>query len=77
MSDFAFEPNSHCVAPDAREILLADPGFGYTRDARFDATGFANMLALRAEVEGGRDDARAKIEKAVDLSYYERAMAGR
>lgn len=28
MSAFAFEPNAQCIEPAARQILLADPGFG-------------------------------------------------
>jgi len=53
--------------------LLADPARGFTPDARFDRRGFDNMLALRAEMEGGR--APAAPEKYFDLSYYERALA--
>ena len=53
--------------------LLADPARGFTPDARFDRRGFGNMLALRAEMEGGR--ASAAPEKYFDLSYYERALA--
>ena len=33
--------------------LMAEPGFGFARDAKFDMAGFKNVLALRAEVEGG------------------------
>lgn len=51
---------------------LADPKTGFTPDARFDHEGFRNMLALRAEMEGG---GAAAPEKYYDLSYYERAMA--
>src|SRR6185503_9457676 len=53
--------------------LLADPARGFTPDARFDRKGFDNMLALRAEMEGGR--APAAPEKYFDLSYYERALS--
>jgi ABC-type nitrate/sulfonate/bicarbonate transport system substrate-binding protein len=52
---------------------LADPSRGFTPDARFDREGFRNMLALRAEMEGGTQGAP---EKYIDLSYYERALAG-
>jgi len=51
---------------------LANPATGFTPDARFDHEGFRNMLALRAEMEGG---GAAAPEKYYDLSYYERAMA--
>ena len=51
---------------------LADPARGFTPDARFDREGFDNMLALRAEMEGG---SRTPAERYFDLSYYERALA--
>src|SRR3954470_5997558 len=50
---------------------LADPSRGFTPDAAFDLRGFRNLLALRAEMEGGNPGAP---EKYIDLSYYERAM---
>src|SRR3954468_24584574 len=53
--------------------LLADPARGFTPDARFDRNGFGNMLALRAEMEGG--GAPAAADKYFDLSFYERALA--
>jgi ABC-type nitrate/sulfonate/bicarbonate transport system substrate-binding protein len=51
--------------------LMAEPGFGFAPDAKFDMAGFANVLALRAEVEGGQD---ADPARYIDLSYYDRAM---
>jgi ABC-type nitrate/sulfonate/bicarbonate transport system substrate-binding protein len=51
--------------------LLIDPGFGFTPDAKFDLEGFRNVLALRAEIEGGSP---AAPERYIDLGYYERAM---
>ena len=51
---------------------LANPKTGFTPDAKFDLEGFRNMLALRAEMEGG---GAVAPEKYYDLSYYERAMA--
>ena len=51
--------------------LLMDPGFGFTPDAKFDLAGFKNVLALRAEIEGGSP---AAPERYIDLGYYERAM---
>jgi ABC-type nitrate/sulfonate/bicarbonate transport system substrate-binding protein len=53
---------------------LLDPGFGFTPDARFDAQGFRNMLALRAEVERKAGAEPPAPERYVDLGYYERAM---
>jgi ABC-type nitrate/sulfonate/bicarbonate transport system substrate-binding protein len=50
---------------------LADPSRGFTPDAAFDREGFRNMLALRAEMEGGRPGAP---DKYIDLQYYERAL---
>ncbi|HUC50566.1 MAG TPA: ABC transporter substrate-binding protein [Xanthobacteraceae bacterium] len=51
--------------------LIAEPGFGYSRDAAFDMAGFKNVLALRAETEGGKP---ADPEHYLDLSYYDRAL---
>ena len=52
--------------------LLVDPARGFTPDARFDMEGFRNLLALRAEIEGG--GAALRAEKYLDLSYYRRAI---
>ena len=51
--------------------LMAEPGFGFARDAAFDMAGFKNVLALRAEVEGG---APSDPQRYIDLGYYDRAM---
>jgi hypothetical protein len=51
--------------------LLVDPTRGFTPDAAFDSEGFRNLLALRAEIEGG---SAPPAEKYVDLSYYRRAI---
>ena len=50
--------------------LIAEPGFGFARDATFDLAGFKNVLALRAEVEGGTP---SDPQRYIDLSYYDRA----
>jgi ABC-type nitrate/sulfonate/bicarbonate transport system substrate-binding protein len=55
--------------------LLADPKFGFARDARFDLQGFRNVLALRAEIEGDWGGKPPAPEKYIDLRYYERALA--
>jgi ABC-type nitrate/sulfonate/bicarbonate transport system substrate-binding protein len=52
--------------------LMAEPGFGFARDAAFDMAGFKNVLALRAEIEGGTP---SDPQRYIDLSYYDRAMA--
>jgi ABC-type nitrate/sulfonate/bicarbonate transport system substrate-binding protein len=57
---------------DRTYAALVDPARGFTPDAAFDPEGFRNMLALRAEMEGG---AVVAPEKYYDLSYYERALA--
>jgi hypothetical protein len=50
---------------------MAEPGFGFARDAKFDLAGFKNVLALRAEVEGGKP---TDPQRYIDLSYYDQAM---
>jgi ABC-type nitrate/sulfonate/bicarbonate transport system substrate-binding protein len=62
------------LPPDMAEkslALMAEPGFGFARDAKFDLEGFKNVLALRAEVEGGK---AADPQRYIDLSYYDQAM---
>jgi ABC-type nitrate/sulfonate/bicarbonate transport system substrate-binding protein len=56
---------------DKSLTLMSEPGFGFARDAVFDLAGFKNVLALRAEVEGGTP---SDPQRYIDLSYYERAM---
>jgi len=51
--------------------LLMDPAFGFTPDAKFDLEGFNNVLAMRAEIEGGQP---ASPRRYLDLGYYERAV---
>ena len=51
--------------------LMAEAGFGFNPDAKFDLQGFKNVLALRAEVEGGRP---ADPQRYIDLSYYDQAL---
>jgi ABC-type nitrate/sulfonate/bicarbonate transport system substrate-binding protein len=51
--------------------LLVDPGFGFAPDAKFDLTGFNNVLAMRAEIEDGQP---AAPDRYIDLGYYERAL---
>jgi hypothetical protein len=52
--------------------LLVDPVRGLAPDAAFDMEGFRNLLALRAEIEGG--NTVPSPEKYLDLSYYRRAI---
>src|SRR5262249_19770916 len=53
---------------------LLDPGFGFTPDAKFDAEGFRNMLALRAEIERKPDATPPAPAKYADLGYYDRQL---
>jgi ABC-type nitrate/sulfonate/bicarbonate transport system substrate-binding protein len=53
--------------------VVTDTTEGFAKDGRFDLEGFRNVLALRAEYEGG---VPAPTEKYLDLSYYERALQG-
>jgi ABC-type nitrate/sulfonate/bicarbonate transport system substrate-binding protein len=55
-------------------VLLADPAFGFTPDARLDMEGFRNTLAVRAEIEGRLAGDVPSPDRYVDLSYYRRAM---
>jgi ABC-type nitrate/sulfonate/bicarbonate transport system substrate-binding protein len=56
---------------DKSLALMAEPGFGFARDAAFDMSGFKNVLALRAEIEGG---APSDPQRYIDLSHYDHAM---
>jgi ABC-type nitrate/sulfonate/bicarbonate transport system substrate-binding protein len=51
--------------------LMSDPVFGFAPDAKFNMDGFKNVLALRADIEGGSTLDPARL---VDLGYYDRAM---
>lgn len=62
------------VVAQAAWAELADPAFGFTPDAKLSQTGFANMLATRAETEG-RNARLDDISKYVDESFYARALA--
>ena len=67
---FKLEPK----AAEQTLALLADPKFGLAPDARFDAAGFRNVLALRAEIEGDWGGKPPAAERYFDLGYYERAL---
>jgi ABC-type nitrate/sulfonate/bicarbonate transport system substrate-binding protein len=53
--------------------VAADPADGMARDAKFDMEGFKNVLKLRADWTGAAPGAP---EKYLDLSYYQKALAG-
>jgi ABC-type nitrate/sulfonate/bicarbonate transport system substrate-binding protein len=46
---------------------------GFAKDGALDLEGFRNVLKLRATFEGGTP---AAPEKYIDLSYYQKALAG-
>jgi ABC-type nitrate/sulfonate/bicarbonate transport system substrate-binding protein len=56
--------------------ILADPVNGLPRDAAFDMDGFKNVLKLRAEIQGQWGGTPPAPDKYIDLSYYQRALAG-
>jgi ABC-type nitrate/sulfonate/bicarbonate transport system substrate-binding protein len=53
-----------------------DPVDGIVKDAKFDMEGFRNVLKLRAEIEGQWGGNPPPPDRYVDLSYYDRAVAG-
>jgi len=63
------------VAAQSYEAAVGPEG-GFAKDARFDVEGFRNTLRLRAEMEGQWGGTPPPPEKYLDLSYYDRAMAG-
>ncbi len=73
-ADAAILEQNYKLPPDiaAKSVeLMAEPGFGFAPDAKFDLKGFRNVLALRAEVEGGKP---ADPQRYIDLSYYDQAL---
>jgi ABC-type nitrate/sulfonate/bicarbonate transport system substrate-binding protein len=64
------------VAQDVAETTYAkavDPAEGLAKDAKFDMEGFKNVLKLRAVFAGNAPNVP---EKYLDLSYYQKAVAG-
>jgi ABC-type nitrate/sulfonate/bicarbonate transport system substrate-binding protein len=56
--------------------VAADPVEGIAKDAKFDMDGFKNVLKLRAEIEGQWGGNPPAPDKYVDLTYYDKAVAG-
>ena len=56
--------------------VATDPADPIAKDAKFDMAGFNNVLKLRAEIEGQWGGKAPPPEKYVDLSYYDKALAG-
>jgi ABC-type nitrate/sulfonate/bicarbonate transport system substrate-binding protein len=61
------------VATQAYEVAT-DPKEGMAKDSKLDMEGFRNVLKLRATHEGR--GAPPAPEKYIDLSYYQKALAG-
>jgi ABC-type nitrate/sulfonate/bicarbonate transport system substrate-binding protein len=53
--------------------LITDPAHGLAKDGKFNMDGFRNVLRLRAKFEGGEAKPPGDY---LDLSYYEKALAG-
>ena len=60
----------------ARSLQIADAQKAYAVDGRFNMEGFRNVLALRAEMLGTWGGKPPAPDRYLDLSYYERALAG-
>jgi len=67
------------ISPDiaARSYaIVTDPVDGIAKDAKFDMEGFKNVLKLRAEIQGQWGGHPPAPDKYIDLSYYNKALAG-
>jgi len=62
------------VAAETYILSMTRPG-GYEKDARVDIDGFANVLKLRAEIEGQWGGHPPSPEKYYDASYFDAALA--
>jgi len=60
----------------ARTLQFAVDQKGFATDAKFDMVGFRNALKLRADMLGTWGGTPPAPEKYLDLSYYQRAIAG-
>ncbi len=63
------------VAAAAFAIASA-PGTGLARDAQLDVEGLANVLRIRAEVEGAWDGKPPPVTRYYDPTWHQRAIAG-
>ena len=67
------------VDPETMQASLeaaVGPKGGLAKDARFDLTGFKEVLRLRAEFAGAPGAVPPPPEKYIDLSFYDKALAG-
>jgi hypothetical protein len=53
---------------------LIQPGYGLSRDCRFDMAGFRNALSLRAELEEQWGGIPPEPKWYLELGCYERAL---
>lgn len=63
------------TAAEATYAALVQPGSGLAPDAGISDAGFANVLAIRAEMEGMWAGVPPAPDKYLDLSYYRQAIA--
>ena len=81
---WAFDPKNKAEAvallverlklpPDVAELAFESTSKDFSREGLIDMDGVKNVLKLRAEHEGG---APASPDKYLDLSYYQKALAG-
>jgi ABC-type nitrate/sulfonate/bicarbonate transport system substrate-binding protein len=61
------------LPPDVAATAFESTSKDFSREGVVDMDGFKNVLKLRAEYEGG---APASPDKYLDLSYYQKALAG-
>jgi ABC-type nitrate/sulfonate/bicarbonate transport system substrate-binding protein len=58
----------------ATYAALVDPRYGLAPDARFDPAGYANVLSLRAEIEGQWNGKPPPPSYGVDLQWHAAAL---
>jgi ABC-type nitrate/sulfonate/bicarbonate transport system substrate-binding protein len=56
--------------------VVTNQADGFAKDGKFDLEGFKNVLKLRAEIEGQWGGTPPAPDKYIDLSYYNKAIAG-
>jgi ABC-type nitrate/sulfonate/bicarbonate transport system substrate-binding protein len=57
-------------------VIAAHPTDGLSKDAKLDLEGFKNVLRLRASLHGDWGGKAPPPETYLDLSYYDKALAG-
>ncbi len=64
------------IAAQALATGLDPKAGGFAKDLAFDMDGFRNVLSLRAEMEGQWGGKPPAPDKFIDLTYYQKALAG-